>query len=313
MMLEGSNRSSLLTLPVIAALGVIAGVALRSVDVSFWVAFGIAALGCIAVVVSSLTSSLRLAMFAALLLCPLAWWRSDAVRNQPDALAAQLEQTVMLTGDFDGQFLNAPNARVLIQPRSALKSGRYRVTGRVRLPTWYRNPGAFDLGAWLAGRGVRYAFRVQKAVRLPDDALETVRQHARAGIGAGLPPREAALMLGVALGDSYDFSRLPDTPEGLSWREIFSKSGLTHVMALSGQQISILVLVLSLALSPLKIWRYPLLMLVLSGYIVIVGFSPSVTRAVIMGVVVLGSLWLGRGSLEALPALAFCAVVVTNN
>ena len=154
-MLENTNRSSLLTLPVIAALGVIVGVALRSVDVSFWVAFGIAALGCIVVVVSSLTSSLRLAMFAALLLCPLAWWRSDAVRNQPDALAAQLEQTVTLTGDFDGQFLNAPNARVLIQPRGALKSGRYRVTGRVRLPTWYRNPGAFDLGAWLAGRGVR--------------------------------------------------------------------------------------------------------------------------------------------------------------
>lgn len=308
-MLENTNRSSLLTLPVIAALGVIAGVMLQGTGISFWVAFGAAAIGCGGVIFSSLTSSLRLAVIAALLLCPLAWWRSADVRNQPDVLASSVDNTVTLTGDFDGQFLNAANAKVLVQPRSALKSGRYRVTGRVQLPTWYRNPGAFDLGAWLAGRGVRYAFRVQKAVRLPDDWLEVVRQHARAGIQAGLPPREAALMLGIALGDSYDFSRLPDTPEGLSWREIFSRSGLTHVMALSGQQISILVIALSFALSPLKIWRYPLLMLVLAGYIVVVGFSPSVTRAVIMGVVVLGSLWLGRGKLEALPALGFSAVV----
>ena len=224
-MLETKNRSSLLTLPVIAAVGVIAGVLLQSAGLSFWLALGIAALGCIAVLVSSLTSSLRLAMIAALLLCPLAWWRSGDVRSQPDTLASSLDKTVTLEGDFDGQFLNAATAKVLVQPRSALKSGRYRVTGRVQLPTWYRNPGAFDLGAWLAGRGVRYAFKVQKAVRLPDDWLEVVRQHARAGIQAGLPPREAALMLGVALGDSYDFSRLPDTPEGLSWREVFSRSG----------------------------------------------------------------------------------------
>ncbi len=308
-MVSTTNRSSLLTLPVVAALGVIAGAMLQSAGLSFWVAFGIAALGCIAVSLSSLTSSLRLAVIAALLLCPLAWWRSSDVRNQPDSLAMSVDKTVTLEGDFDGQFLNAASARVLVQPRSALKSGRYRVTGRVQLPSWYRNPGAFDLGAWLAGRGVHYALRVQKAVRLPDDWLEVVRLHARAGIQAGLPPREAALMLGIGLGDSYDFSRLPDTPEGLSWREVFSKSGLTHVMALSGQQISILVIALSLALSPLKIWRYPLLMLVLAGYIVVVGFSPSVTRAVIMGVVVLGSLWLGRGRLEALPALGFSAVV----
>ena len=307
-MLEHPNRSSLLTLPVIAAIGTIVGVMLQGAGISFWVAFGIAGLGCSAVLISRLEKSLRLAVIAALLLIPLAWWRSDAVRNQPDSLASSVDKTVTLTGDFDGQFLNADSAKVLIQPRSALKSGRYRVTGRVQLPTWYRNPGAFDLGAWLTGRGVKYALRVQKAVRLPDDALEVIRQHARAGVQAGLPPREAALMLGVALGDSYDFSRLPDTPEGLSWREIFSRSGLTHVMALSGQQISILVIALSFALSPLKIWRYPLLMLVLIGYIVVVGFSPSVTRAVIMGMVVLGSLWLGRGRLEALPALGFSAV-----
>ena len=87
------------------------------------------------------------------------------LRNQPDLLASSIDKTVTLTGDFDGQFLSADLGKVLVQPRSALKSGRYRVMGRVQLPTWYRNPGAFDLGAWLESRGVHYAFRVQAITR----------------------------------------------------------------------------------------------------------------------------------------------------
>ena len=61
-MTEGANRSSLLTLPVIAALGVIAGVALQSAGAAFWVSFGIAALGCVAVIFSKLEQRLRLAV-----------------------------------------------------------------------------------------------------------------------------------------------------------------------------------------------------------------------------------------------------------
>jgi competence protein ComEC len=302
-----ANRSSALTLPVLGALGVIVGVWAQRGGVALWMVLAAYAISSVAVLLSKL--EVRVAVFAALLLCPLAWWRADFVATTPDALDGTVGQTVTLEGDFDGQFLNATGTRVLVQPRSALTSGRYRVTGRVQLPTWYRNPGAFDLGAWLEGRGVRYAFRVQKAERLPDSWLEAVRQHARAGIQAGLAPREAALMLGVALGNADDFSRLPDTPEGLSWREVFSRSGLTHVMALSGQQISILVWALSIVFAFLKTARYPLLIAVLVGYWFVVGASPSVTRAVIMGVAVLVTLWAGRGRLEVLPALGLSALV----
>lgn len=302
-----ANRSSALTLPVLGALGVIAGVWLQRAEVALmWVLVACAVIA-VAAVLSRL--EVRVVVVAAVLLCPLAYWRANAVWNAPDALDGKVGQTVTLEGEFDGQFLNAAGTRVLIQPRSALEGGRYRVTGRVQLPTWYRNPGAFDLGVWLEGRGVHYALRVQKATRLPDNLLERIRQHARAGIQAGLAPREAALMLGVALGDADDFSRLPDTPEGLSWRETFSRAGLTHVMALSGQQISILVIALSFALGWMRLWRYPLLIAILFGYWQVVGASPSVTRAVIMGVAVLATLWIGRGRLEALPALGLSAVV----
>jgi competence protein ComEC len=128
-------------------------------------------------------------------------------------------------------------------------------------------------------------------------------------VTAGLPPTEAALMLGVALGDADDFSSLPDTPEGLSWREVFSRSGLTHVMALSGQQISLLVAALTFLLVRLGTGRYPVLIAVLGVYILVVGFSPSVTRAVLMGVSVLASLWLGRGKLEVSSALGLSVML----
>ncbi|NJK44741.1 MAG: DUF4131 domain-containing protein [Pleurocapsa sp. SU_196_0] len=293
---------------------VMLGVGLQRFDAPLMVALGVAALALpvIANIGSRFTARVRLMLTVALLLCPLAWWRANAVRNAPDVLSGSVGQTVTLEGEFDGRFLNAPDARVLIQPRRALQSGRYRVTGRLELPSWYRNPGAFDLGAWLELRGVRYALRVQKSVRLPDTLLERVRRHARAGVTAGLPPTEAALMLGVALGDADDFSSLPDTPEGLTWREVFSKSGLAHVMALSGQQITLLVAALSLLLARLKLWRYPALITVLGAYLIVVGFSPSVTRAVLMGVAVLASLWLGRGKLEVTSTLGLSAVLTLS-
>ncbi len=306
------QRSSLLTLPVLGALGVMLGIAAQRFGAGFWSVFAVSAVGALLVGLlgsKRLPARLRLALVAALLLCPIAWWRAESLRNAPDRLAVHLEKTLTLEGEFDGRFLNAPNARVLIQPRSALQGGRYRVTGRLSLPQWYRNPGAFDLGAWLEGRGVRYVLRVQKAQRLPDSLLQRIRNYARAGVQAGLPPTEAALMLGVALGDADDFSSLPDTPEGLSWREVFSRSGLTHIMALSGQQITLLVAALTLLLARLKLWRYPVLIGILGAYIVVVGFGPSVTRAVLMGVAVLLSLWLGRGRLEVLPALGLSAIL----
>jgi competence protein ComEC len=308
------ERSSLLTLPVLGAFAVMLGVGLQRLGASLWVALGVAALALpvIANVGSRFTARVRVVLTVALLLCPLAWWRANIVRNAPDVLAEKLDQHVTLEGEFDGRFLNTPDARVLIQPRRALQSGQYRVTGRLELPGWYRNPGAFDLGAWLESRGVRYALRVQKSVRLPDTLLERVRRHARAGVTAGLPPTESALMLGVALGDADDFSSLPDTPEGLTWREVFSRSGLTHVMALSGQQITLLVAALSLLLARLKLWRYPVLIAVLGAYLVVVGFSPSVTRAVMMGVSVLASLWLGRGKLEVASTLGLSAVLTLS-
>jgi competence protein ComEC len=81
------------------------------------------------------------------------------------------------------------------------------------------------------------------------------------------------------------------------------------VLALSGQQVTLLVMALSLLLAPFGVRRFPALIVFLSLYWLLVGPGPSVTRAVLQGVVVLVSLWLGRGRLEALPAIGLSVLV----
>lgn len=80
-------------------------------------------------------------------------------------------------------------------------------------------------------------------------------------------------------------------------RENFSASGLSHLLALSGTHVAVIVMIISLMLWPLYFGRHRrahilLTLLALWTYAAFTGFTPSVTRAVIMATVFLCSrLW----------------------
>ncbi len=300
--------SSLLNFPVLGALGVVLGVLLERLELPFWAAFVVAALALVALF-SKLPQAVRYALMLALLLCPLAWWRSHITRVLPDSLAPFVGQTMTLEGDYDGRFFGGGSSRVYLRVKPALEMGIYRITGKLELPKWYRNPGVFDLGAWMLSRGARYILRAKEVVPLPSGLLGAARAWVRTGVRTGLQPREAALMTGVALGDPDELNGIPVSEDGTAWRDVFAQSGLAHIMALSGQQVTIIVLALSFALRGLMLWRYPTLIVVLLAYLAVVGTSPSVTRAVLMGVAVLLAGWLGRGRLEVLAAIGLSAIL----
>lgn len=69
-------------------------------------------------------------------------------------------------------------------------------------------------------------------------------------------------------------------------RENFAKSGLSHILALSGLHVGVIAMIISLALWPLRLWRRSfipiIVILFLWGYAAMTGLSPSVTRATIM-------------------------------
>ena len=300
--------SSLLSFPVLGALGVVLGVLLERLELPFWAAFGIAALAIIAWL-TKLPQAMRYALALALLFCPLAWWRSHATRVLPDNLEPFVGKTITLSGDYDGRFFGSGATRVFLRSTKPLEMGQYSITGKLERPKWYRNPGVFDLGAWMLARGARYILKAKDVTVLPSGVLGATRAWVHTGVRAGLQPREAALMTGIALGDADELNGLPVAESGSSWRDIFAASGLAHIMALSGQQVTILVLFLSFLLRGLMTWRYPVLIAVLFAYLAVVGAAPSVTRAVLMGVAVLLAGWLGRGRLEVLAAIGLSAIL----
>lgn len=309
-----SFTSSLTTFPVLGALAVIVGIALERMGTPFltvFSAFTIAVLiGFEAWRAGRPGSHVALIGLLVAALLPAAHLRSGLVERTPDGLAGLEGKPITLQGVYDGRFFSTQQGRVAVSPRDALTAGRWRVTGRLEAPQWNRNFGTFDYGAWLERRGVRHVLRVRSSRMLEDASpLERVRDHLRAGLSGNLPPANAAFMQSLVLGETDDLMNQPEPAPGLDWRDAFSRSGLAHVLALSGQQVTILLVALGFALGALGVWRYPALMVFLGAYVLVVGPSPSIMRAALMGAAVLLSLWLGRGRLEIMPALGLSVIL----
>jgi competence protein ComEC len=130
-----------------------------------------------------------------------------------------------------------------------------------------------------------------------------IRERASAGLGRGMPAREAALARGFVLGED----------EGVDARteEDFRRSGLSHLLAVSGQNVTLLAL---LAMPLLTAFGIPLrerllwVLALIAVYVPVAGAGPSIQRAAVMGALgVLATLG-GRRS-SRLYALALAALV----
>src|SRR5215211_4884271 len=108
-------------------------------------------------------------------------------------------------------------------------------------------------------------------------------------LGYGLRPREAAVVRGMVLGDR---SLMPE-----ELQKSFQRSGITHVLAISGQHVVILAAVIYLAI---RIFGLPptlragVTMGLMWVYILIAGAPPSAIRAGVVATFVLAAPLLGR-------------------
>ncbi len=173
--------------------------------------------------------------------------------------------------------------------------GWVRARGVVARPRGARNPGDFDLRAWLRGRGVQAV--LQDAEVLDHRPQGGLRPALRRRLVAGLTPQAASLTRALTLGER---EALGDD------QEAFRRAGLAHLLALSGLHVGFLVAFFLTIGLPLRRWRYLLALALLLGYLAVVGPSPSLTRATIMAGVWLLARAAGRGEapLAALLALA---------
>ncbi len=175
----------------------------------------------------------------------------------------------------------------------------------------------FDYPAFLESQGVYGIFWAQDAVITPDagsgaaaisrGAIFDLRRALARGLDNSLPPSEAALARALLLGQR---GQLPDpVVEG------FRQSGTSHLLAISGLHLGILLL-MTLGLLHWALGRHTPVPIVLALaavwlYVLVSGAPVSVVRAAIMGSVYLAALGLGRPRESLLPALALSGVVMT--
>lgn len=94
--------------------------------------------------------------------------------------------------------------------------------------------------------------------------------------------------------------------------QLFTYSGVVHIISVSGLHVAVLVLVLSYILHKLKTNKYVMLgimLVVLVFYSYLCGFVPSVIRSALMSMVFLLSLNIGE-KYDSLSALSLSAVII---
>jgi competence protein ComEC len=132
---------------------------------------------------------------------------------------------------------------------------------------------------------------------------DEIRARAERALGAGMPAREAALARGFVLGED---ERIDATTV-----EDFRRAGLSHLLAVSGQNVALLAL---LAIPLLALLGMPLrtrllwVIAAIAVYVPLAGGGPSIVRAGVMGALTLLATFAGRRA-SRLYALAIAAIV----
>jgi competence protein ComEC len=140
-----------------------------------------------------------------------------------------------------------------------------------------------DYVAYLRRAGVHAVLRADSVVPIgrrsgPVSVLDGIRRRAESGVGAGLDTRLAALAAGMVLGQDEGISR--ETVEE------FQASGLAHLLAVSGQNVTLLAVLALPLLGAAGLGRRTRLAGVLGLiciYVPLTGAGPSIMRAGAMG------------------------------
>ncbi len=142
------------------------------------------------------------------------------------------------------------------------------------------------------------------AVALTLSHTGEIRDRAEAALGRGMPTREAALARGFVLGE--------DEQIDAETSEDFRRSGLSHLLAVSGQNVALLGLlampVLAALGMPLRT-RLVWLLGLIAVYVPLAGAGASIQRAGIMGALSLIATLAGRRA-SRFYALIFAAIVL---
>ncbi len=166
---------------------------------------------------------------------------------------------------------------------------RVRVDGEISRPQVGED--GFDYARYLSTKRISAVVEATSVWPVDENRGWIGRVHRRtdAALGYGLHPREAAVVRGMVLGDR---SLIPEELD-----EAFQRSGVTHVLAISGQHVAVLAAVLYFALRAFSVPAAARILTTLAlvwAYIVLAGAPPSAIRAGVVASLVLCASLIGR-------------------
>lgn len=177
------------------------------------------------------------------------------------------------------------------------------VSGRLEQPPVLDD---FDYRSYLARRGIHSVAERPTMTSIEPSggnplrcALLAAKNRAREVLASSLPEPEASLATGILLGDARRMPRHVD--------EAFQLTNTTHVIAISGANVSLLVVGLMATIGRVlgRRWRLPVVLTLLALYTALVGADAAVVRAAIMGGLIVFGRHLGRPGHA--PTLLFAA------
>lgn len=197
---------------------------------------------------------------------------------------------------------------VIGEPVAELPIGsRWHLEGTLRAPEDWRREQVERAGAALELRA-RRAEPTTGARSGLDGVLDRIRSRAEAGLSSGTDPERAALLRGFVLGQD-------DLVDPVV-RERFQRSGLAHLLAVSGQNVMLLAVLVGAILIVVGTGLRTRLLVILAViliYVPIAGAGASIQRAGVMGAAGIGALLLSRPADRVyLPLLAAAATLALD-
>ncbi|MGH2958137.1 MAG: ComEC/Rec2 family competence protein [Solirubrobacterales bacterium] len=173
-----------------------------------------------------------------------------------------------------------------------------------------RTPEAASYARFLLRNGVRRRLQAKSIVATgnsragPTGVIDEIRNRADSALATGLKPEPAALLRGMVLGGD---AGLPE-----STAEDFRVAGLSHILAVSGQNVLLIVILVQAILIAMGAPRWSRIAVpafVVLIYVLLCGAQASVVRAGAMGLAGLAAIAASRRS-SRIYALLLAAIVV---
>ena len=218
-------------------------------------------------------------------------------------LAKEIKLSTGKTEQVEGKLYTTVS---LTQATGLRPSQKMEITGNLYIPKAPDNPSGFDFKAFLRRSGIFAGFsgRSLELIGEPPQfgdwwiRSRMIRAHV---LGAGMP--EGALLSSLVLGN-----RTVDLPPDL--KQTFIEVGLAAALAASGFQVSIILgTVLAVSGSSSNQVKFGVGTLCLLGFLILTGVSPSVLRAVVMGMGTLVGLVMDRQTRPVI-GLTLAAVIL---